>query len=254
MGKNFSAEITENKSISQTYFLLKLNLPKIAEEPSPGQFYMINACNTYDPLLKRPFSVFRSSEGKLQFLYRVCGRGTELIARKKPGENLCLVGPLGNGYPKTKENSIPLLIAGGTGMASLFFLAESMSDKAHFFYGGKTADDILMKDELSSVVKELIISTDEGSLGEKGTVVDSLEKFLSEHMTDNLVVYACGPSAMLKSVAKIVSKNKIESYVSVEENMACGIGVCMGCAVKTKSGYKRVCKEGPVFEIGEIEW
>lgn len=254
MGKIFSAEIIENKRISQTYFLLKLSTPKISEEPAPGQFYMIDACDTYDPLLKRPFSIFRKSKEELQFLYRIWGRGTELIARKKTGENLCLVGPLGNGYPKLKENSVPLLIAGGTGMASLFSLAESIPKKAYFFYGGKTMDDILLRDELSNVAKELIISTDDGSFGEKGTVVDSLKKFLNEHAADSFVVYACGPSAMLKSVAKIVLKNKIESYVSVEENMACGIGACMGCAVKTKSGYKRVCKEGPVFPAGEIAW
>jgi len=149
------------------------------------------------------------------------------------------------------------VIAGGIGIASLYPLIEALNGNVFLFYGSKTKDDIFMYYELQELCTELNISTDDGSAGEKGTVVDALSKFLTRNSkleTRNLLLYACGPSRMLEAVSNIALEKGIKGYISLEENMACGVGACLGCVVKTKKGYKRVCKEGPVFSIGEIVW
>lgn len=217
---------------------------------------MIGTDNSYDPLLKRPFSILRQASEKVQFLYRIKGKGTERMRQMKKGIAVSLLGPLGNGYPLPGKNLTPLLIAGGIGIASLFPLAEKLAKDAYLFYGGRTKDELFMLNELKGIVKELIISTDDGSAGEKGTVVDTLNDFLASKLSaiSYQLIYACGPSPMLKAVSKVALEKGINGYISMEENMACGVGACLGCAVKTKKGYKRVCKEGPVFPIEEIVW
>jgi dihydroorotate dehydrogenase electron transfer subunit len=217
---------------------------------------MIGTNNSYDPLLKRPFSLFRKTSGEVHFLYRIKGKGTEKMRQMKKGTAVSMFGPLGNGYSMPGKNLTPLLVAGGIGIASLFPLIEKLGKNAYLFYGGRTTEELLMLDELRGMVKELIISTDNGSTGRKGTVIDVLKDFLTSHfslLTSGLI-YACGPAPMLEAVSKVASEKGIKGYISMEENMACGVGACLGCAVKTKKGYKRVCKEGPVFPIEEIVW
>lgn len=268
MSRYLRAEIIENSPLNKNHNLLILSTKDIPDSFVPGQFYMIGTNNSYDPLLKRPFSIFRYNpsfskwgmggfSGELQFLYRVKGRGTEKLRQMGKGTSLHLIGPLGNGYPLPPKNLTPVLIAGGIGIASLFPLAEKLQGKCHLFYGGKTKDELLMFDELKGTVKELIISTDDGSMGGKATVADALNEFLTWNLelgTWNFLLYACGPKAMLEAVSKIAAEKEIDGYISMEENMACGIGACLGCAVKTRNGYMRVCKEGPVFKIEEIVW
>lgn len=257
MSRYLRAEIIENSPVNKTHNLLILTSPDILNNSIPGQFYMIGTDNSYDPLLKRPFSILRQASEKVQFLYRIKGKGTEKMRQMKKGITVSLLGPLGNGYPLPGKNLTPLLIAGGIGIASLFPLAEKLAKNAYLFYGGRTKDDLFMLNELKDIVKELIISTDDGSAGEKGTAVDVLNEFLtfnSQLSTFNFLLYACGPSPMLEAVSKVALERGINGYISMEENMACGVGACLGCAVKTKKGYKRVCKEGPVFPIEEIVW
>ncbi|TAL22838.1 MAG: dihydroorotate dehydrogenase electron transfer subunit [Nitrospirae bacterium] len=257
MSKYLIAEIKDNRPVNKNHNLLVLDSPGIPETPSPGQFYMVGIEGTNDPLLKRPFSLFREGNGEIHFLYRIKGKGTGLLRQMEKGEKVSLLGPLGNGYPLPPKNITPLLIAGGIGIASLFPLAAKLSDSAILFYGGRTGDELLMLDELKGMVKELIISTDNGSAGKKGTVIDVLNIFLtsnSQLLTSNLLLYACGPSPMLEAVSRVASEKGIKGYISTEGNMACGVGACLSCAVNTKKGYKRVCKEGPVFAIEEIVW
>lgn len=261
MSKYIRAKITENTPVNKGHNLLVLSSNNI-QHPLPGQFYMIGTDFSYDPLLKRPFSIFRETSsaegGELQFLYRIKGKGTERMKEMKKGDTVNVLGPLGNGYPMPGRNLTPVLIAGGIGIASLFPLAEKLSGNIHFFFGARTSDELLMLNELKGLVKkELIISTDDGSEGRKGTVVDALNVFLTSNpklSTSNFLLYACGPSPMLEAVSKFAAENEIKGYISMEENMACGVGACLGCTVKTKKGYKRVCKEGPVFSAEEIVW
>ncbi|MBI4691317.1 MAG: dihydroorotate dehydrogenase electron transfer subunit [Nitrospirae bacterium] len=256
MSRYFRAEIIENSPANRNHNLLILTPHEFSEHPIPGQFYMIGTDCSYDPLLKRPFSVFRRFAGEVYFLYRIKGKGTERMRQMKKGQIVNMLGPLGNGYPLPGKNLTPLLIAGGIGIASLFPLVEKLGNNAILFYGGRTANELLMLDELRRMAGEVIISTDDGSIGEKGTVVDTFKKLLASHLSaiGYQLIYACGPTPMLEAVSKIAVEKGIKGYISMEENMACGVGACLGCAVKTKKGYKRVCKEGPVFPIEEIVW
>jgi dihydroorotate dehydrogenase electron transfer subunit len=167
-----------------------------------------------------------------------------------------LLWPLGTGYPLPRQDQRPIIIAGGIGIASVFSLAESIEHQAHLVYGARIGDDIFMAEEMRAWQHELVICTDDGSCGRQGTVVDVLNEFLCDAAFPDKkpVVYACGPIPMLKEIARIALANRIHAYLSLEEHMACGIGACLGCVVKTRDGYKRVCKEGPVFDAAEIIW
>ncbi len=256
MSKYLRAEIKENTSINKSHNLLVLNIPDIYDEPLPGQFYMIGTEDSHDPLLKRPFSIFKKAKSEIQFLYRIKGKGTEKMRQMKNGEMISLIGPLGRGYPMPDKNMKPVIIAGGIGIASVFPLIQKLKDDACLIYGGRKSDELLMHDELKVLCKDLFISTDDGSAGKKGTVVDALNDFLASQPSalSSRLIYACGPSKMLEAVSKIALEKGIKGYISLEENMACGVGACLGCAVRTKKGYERVCKEGPVFRIEEIVW
>ncbi len=225
-------------------------------EPRPGQFFMIEVNKGTDPLLKRAFSLFRKTESGLQILYRVRGKGTEILRELKSGSVIEVLGPLGTFYPLPSKDAIPLVIAGGIGIASVFSFVEQYAGRAIVFYGARTKDDLLMLHEVESFAKEVIISTDDGSAGLKGTAATALEHFLSHRPSPitHHSVYACGPHLLLKAVSEIARAHKIYSYISMEEHMACGIGACLGCVVKTRDGFTRVCKEGPVFEGREIVW
>ena len=178
MSKYIRAKIAENTPVNKDHNLLALISDNIQQHPLPGQFYMIGTDFSYDPLLKRPFSIFREVSGELQFLYRIKGKGTERMKEMKKGDTVNLLGPLGNGYPMPGKNLTPVLVAGGIGIASLFPLAEKLGKNAYLFYGARTKNELLMLNELKGLVKkELIISADDGSEGTKGTVVDALDIF-----------------------------------------------------------------------------
>lgn len=256
MSRYFRAQIRENRPLHRNHNLLSLaNLDEMTE-PSAGQFYMVGADRGYDPLLKRAFSLFRRIPGGLQLLYRVRGKGTALLSSMKEGEVLNVVGPLGNSYPLPSGDQTPVVIAGGVGIASVFSLAERLSHSCHLFYGARIEDELFLAGELGSVYENLVLCTDDGSCGVKGTVLDVLRDFMGRHSDGAKapVVYACGPLPMLRGIAEASISFGIQGYVSLEENMACGLGACQGCVVKTKGGYKRVCKEGPVFDAAEIIW
>ncbi len=256
MSRYFSAKIINNLPLNSKTSLLSIEPLEQVINPEPGQFYMIEVGNSFDPLLKRPFSYFRKTEEGIQFLYTIKGKGTSLMKDFKQGKFININGPLGTGYPKLEKGYTPLLVAGGIGIASIFSLAETFAKKAIILYGARNKDNILALNELKGLTDELIISTDDGSLGEKGTVIDVLNDFLTRRssLVPRHLLYACGPKPMLEAISKIVIDKGINGYVSMEENMACGFGACLGCAVKTIHGYKRVCKEGPVFPIEEIVW
>lgn len=215
--------------------------------------------NTYDPLLKRPFSFFRRSVKGLQILYRIRGKGTAMMREMKKGSVIQALGPLGNAYPLPLKGCIPVIVAGGVGLASVFSLAERllhMKNKAVIYYGARSEGDLLMVGALRKVARRLSLTTDDGSCGERGCITDMLRDSLVDaaFAERNTVIYACGPRPMMASLRGIVKDKRIPTYVSMEENMACGIGTCLGCVVRTVNGHKRVCKEGPVFDINDLMW
>lgn len=256
MSRSFSSVVLENRPVHKSHNLIILSAPDEMPVPQPGQFYMLQAGRGTDPLLKRPLSLFRMVDGSIQFLYRIRGKGTSLLADMKEGASIGMLGPLGNFYPVQSSLKIPLIVAGGIGVASVFSLVENIAGRAVVFYGARTKDDLMMAEEMRTYAKELVISTDDGSAGSKGNAAAALENYLASNpmLHQDLCIYACGPHPLLRAISDLAFRYRIRTYVSMEEHMACGIGACLGCVVNTRDGYKRVCKEGPVFSATEIIW
>ncbi len=280
--QQFIATIKTQKEVSPGYFLISINLPPGLKKPGPGEFFMVKVGTDSEPLLRRPLSLHRIISGDtLQFLYRVKGKGTGLLSKKMAGEKLDILGPLGKGFFISSDMKEAILVAGGIGIAPLFSLAEELKNKeisVKFIIGGKSKKDILCEDELRSIGLEVYVSTEDGSYGKGGLVTDILEDYIkTQDSRLQTQIYACGPKPMLKKVSEIAGTYPCKCLVSLEERMACGVGACLGCAVKVrvKSSefgvrrkkskdsqlltpdsqlYKMVCKDGPVFNAEEIDW
>jgi dihydroorotate dehydrogenase electron transfer subunit len=252
------AKILENKKISQDHYKLTFSSEEIAKSAKPGQFLEIRIEGVF---LRRPFSIHRVRNKKIEIIYRIRGKGTENLSKYKFGEYLDIIGPLGNGFNLDFSFlSHSILVGGGYGVSPLYFLAEKIiknsdkKDKIFVFIGAKKKNYIICEDEFKKLGCKVYISTEDGSKGYRGVITELLISQLSLLPSHLLTFYCCGPSPMLKEVAKIAKIKKIKCYVSLETTMGCGFGVCLGCAIKTKSGYKLVCKDGPVFDAEEIFW
>jgi dihydroorotate dehydrogenase electron transfer subunit len=257
LNRLFKATVVENKQVINNHFLITLHPLEKIKKPKPGNFFMLSVGSGLDPLLKRPLSIHRLVDGSFQHLYRLVGKGTDILSKRRPGDTLEILGPLGNSFPAPKANENIILVAGGLGIASVFSIAEKYSKrKPVFFYGAKTINEVLCVDELRSIGIDPVLSSDDGTIGKKGNIVNVLKKYLGQHssLITHSAIYACGPGPMLKSISALSEKHKIRGYIALEQNMACGLGTCLSCVVSTTAGYKRVCKEGPVFPVQEIVW
>jgi len=254
LSRFFQAEVAGNIHLSQTHNILKITPLQPHVRPAPGQFYLLRASETLDPLLRRPFSILRWNDEYLEFLIRLKGRGTMLLRNMRPGDGIDVMGPLGKGYPEPSNGETPVLIAGGVGIASLYPLIEDLGSGAHLFYGAVNAAELYLLDDIKRLTRNLHVSTDDGSMGFKGNAVERLAESLEDLVVTDPVVYACGPEGMTSALVKVLNDMGIPGYVSLEERMACGIGACLGCVIRTVQGYKRVCKEGPVFKATEMDY
>jgi dihydroorotate dehydrogenase electron transfer subunit len=262
--------VVSNKRIKSVYYLLGINCPPIADQIKPGQFVMVKVSDDRSPLLRRPFSVYKSypvshlekrKKGCLFILYKKVGKGTRKMTTLKRGKKIDLIGPVGNGFmlPPLPSSSNIILIGGGVGIVSLYPLAEALKGRKLFvFIGGKTQHDILSVEDFKILNSSIFVATEDGSLGIQGTVVDL---FLSQRKifkrNEKCYLYACGPVAMLKALAGIVKPKHFICQASLEARMGCGFGACWGCVVKINhpnTSYQRVCKEGPVFTLKDILW
>ncbi len=254
MNRLFDAQVVDNVLVNGPFKILSVRPVSDIFPPEPGQFFMLKTARANDPLLKRPFSLFRYENGILQFLYRIRGKGTICLSDMKTGDAIQLLGPLGNAYPPPEGDFI--VVAGGIGIASLFMLLEKYKSKAYLFCGARNCDELLMLDKAKSLAKDVCITTDDGTACRKGLITEPFKDFIrsSSFMKNPLPIYSCGPSPMLKELAAIVHGRGLTCYASLEEVMACGVGACLGCVTKTAEGYKRVCKEGPIFKIEDIVW
>jgi dihydroorotate dehydrogenase electron transfer subunit len=238
-----------------------LAVPEIASAARPGQFVMVRPDNSLEPFLPRPFSIHRvnTEGGELELLYRVVGQGTFKMSGLTAGDSMVVVGPLGKGFRFDQPFENVDIVAGGIGVAPLVFLTEVLvgrfvpSDRIRVFIGGATADDVLCRGEFAALNIDTRTATDDGSLGYHGFVTEPFEKAIKARIP--AMVFACGPPAMLRTVARITAAENIPCQVSVESMMACGIGACLGCAIKINNSvdYKHVCREGPVFNAGELD-
>lgn len=205
-----------------------------------GQFYMIRGWNGLDPLLPRPISIADLENGNITFLYEVRGKGTNIISTLSIGDKLSVLGPLGNGF-EINQNKRVALVSGGIGIAPMLYLSKSLPFKPDLFLGFRK--DIYLLDQFLSHTENIYVSTEEGTFGYKGYIVD-----IFEPQNYDLVI-SCGPIPMMKALVD-KCRGIVPVYISMESRMACGIGACLGCTVETIRGMERVCKEGPVF-IGE---
>ena len=253
--KQVAASIMANNEVMPGVYLIWLESPQIASTAQPGQFVMVR-CGDY--LLRRPLSIHRSADEnkkvKLALLFTVVGKGTYWLSQRQAGDNIDLLGPLGNGYSIDSSSHHLLLVAGGIGIAPLCFLAQEALSQDHsvtLLLGAATATQLYPRHLLPSKVK-LIIATEDGTVGKKGMITDLLPDFIG--WVDQ--IFACGPTSMYRAMA--VQNQQLREtkpvWVSLEMRMGCGLGVCYGCTVKTKSGLKQVCKDGPVFNLEDILW
>jgi dihydroorotate dehydrogenase electron transfer subunit len=235
--------ITENSPVTESVWRMRLGAPGL-EEQKPGGFVNIRLDGLY---LRRPISVFDSEPGRLTILYKVVGRGTEQMKDLEPGAQLDVLTGLGNGYDLSKAGDRPLLLGGGVGVPPLYLLAKKLRAEGKAVtavLGFNTAAEVFAEEEFRALGCSVTVTTADGSYGVKGFVTDALPQEYS-------YFYTCGPEPMLRAVYRAV---KTSGQFSFEERMGCGFGACMGCSCKTITGYKRICREGPVLEKEEIMW
>lgn len=262
MRRYFTALISGNHPLTANHNLLTLAVDGPGARVLPGQFFLVEVNKGTDPLLRRAFSLFRKTPDGFQILYRVQGKGTALLRAMREGTEIELIGPLGNGYPHPAPDRTLLVVAGGIGIASVYSLIEAHAPKAVVSYGARSADELLMVNEIRNICRDLLISTDDGSAGTPGSVVEMVRRYLDAHPEERFEIYSCGPRGMLRSLAGLAMDRRIPAYVSLEEHMACGVGACLGCVVPVTCAaqddadrlYRRVCKEGPVFDVREVAW
>ncbi|MDD5560883.1 MAG: dihydroorotate dehydrogenase electron transfer subunit [Candidatus Omnitrophica bacterium] len=252
--------VISNKKLKCNYWHLEFECGMIARNARPGQFVEVKVNHLMDPLLRRPLSIHGVSGTRVRIIYEVIGKGTQILSEQGPGVFLDVIGPLGKGFEygqitNKADKQKNILVAGGMGVAPLVFLAQRMKgSRPLVLIGAKTKEHILCEKEFKSLGCKIKIATDDGSRGFKGRVTDLLKDLLSTVNCQLSTIYACGPQPMLKAVARISCENNLASQLSLERHMACGFGACLGCVVSTKSGYKRVCKDGPVFAGEELTW
>lgn len=278
MPRQINVKIRFLKKLRPDVFLLGFNSNYLAKNARPGQFLHLKIDNKVT-ILRRPFSIHKVSADMIYILFRVRGRGTKLLSQLKIGDILDIIGPLGNGFkisPQSTAHSpqINILVAGGMGVAPLVFLGEKLRKIQNTNYrlqnlillGAKNKSEVLAEQEFRKLGFNVRVATDDGSRGLKGTVVELLKKTLSTNESGaqrslpagdyqlSTNIYACGPKEMFYEIAKIIKRyRRINCQVSFEQFMGCGLGICCGCSIETKQGYKKLCKDGPVFDIKNIQ-
>ncbi|GBC93671.1 Dihydroorotate dehydrogenase B (NAD(+)), electron transfer subunit [bacterium HR15] len=259
------ATVVEHRRRAPEQYELILHAPPIAEAAQPGQFVMVRPLETHAPLLRRPYSILRANpdKGIISLFYAVHGAFTELLSLKQVGSSIRLLGPLGNWFQPVRGVQRHILVAGGFGAPPLCFFASRLAyslkaeERIIILAGARRRDLLVGLDEFRALGAEVHVSTEDGSHGYTGRVTDLLVHQLEN--PEPAAVYACGPNAMLKIVAKICTQHAVPCFVSVETPMPCGVGACLGCAVRValpggSQWFRRACMEGPIFRAEEVIW
>lgn len=246
------------EQLSDSFYRLTLHSPLIAAAAQPGQFVMATCGVSFDPLLRRPFSIHRCIGSDLiQLLFRVAGRGTRLLSEVRPGQSLSLIGPLGHGFRLSSATSV-CLIGGGIGIAPLLFLADRLKNvvpaapSCIVLLGSRSGLELKpLIAEFSTQGCRVETATDDNSLGHHGLITD----LLPPHLAEIHKVYVCGPHPMMATVAGLCQEAHVSCEASLEAHMACGLGACLGCTIHgADHRYRHVCKHGPVFNAKEVAW
>ncbi len=249
-----SCPVERVREVGEGIFVLSFRSPEIAHSVEPGQFVNIKPDEATDPLLRRPFSVYRTEGDLVYIIFQVVGKGTSVLRHKQKGDPLDVLGPLGRSFRYNQtEFQTAIVIGGGLGVAPLPMLTKALkvSGKEIVTVLGARTDGQLITDHLEN----LHSATDDGSAGHSGTVVDLLTRLLTQREFRNPKIFACGPTPMLRALAALAAKEGIPCEISMEGPMACGFGICQGCPVETVGGerkYLLMCKDGPTFDARTI--
>ena len=256
------AELVKKEQLKPDIFKFSVKAPSIVKDAKPGNFIEIRVTDQLDPFLRRPISIYNldRENGILEFIFQVKGKGTEILAKRDVGKQIDIVGPIGYGTFKYEAYQNIAIIGGGIGVFPLYELAKcAKADNKNVstYLGFRSKDFVVLEEEFKKVSHQFVLTTDDGSYAEKGFAINYLEKDIEAGKVD--AIYACGPLPMLKAVQKLAIEKDVPCQISLEEKMACGLGVCLGCAVKTAKSpkdapeYWHVCKAGPVFNAKDVE-
>ena len=250
------APVLSNDEIANEIYSLKLESPEIAQSNSPGQFINIQTNPGGNPIWRRPFSIARIQKDTIEIIYKAIGTGTNQMAALSAGDVSDIIGPLGNTFSlELSQNVTPLLIGGGLGFAPLIILRDYFvrsGIKPVLFMGALNKSEHYYTEDTEA---ELHLTSDDGSLGKPGFVTGALTDYLREHPDGSFQAFSCGPEPMMKAVAHVCRENAIPLELSIEREMACGIGLCQGCAIEQKPPHKKyalVCKDGPIFNAEHL--
>ena len=262
MSEQIQAELVKKVQLKPDIFKFSVKAPNIVKDAKPGNFIEIRVTEQTEPFLRRPISIYNldKENGILEFIFQVKGKGTEILAKREVGKTIDIVGPIGYGTFKYQDYQNLAIIGGGIGVFPLYELAKCAKKdgkKVTTYLGFRNKDFVVLEEEFKMVSDELILTTDDGSYAQKGFAIHYLEKDIEAGKIDS--IYACGPLPMLRAIQKLALEKEIPCQISLEEKMACGLGVCLGCAVKTTKSpkdapeYWHVCKVGPVFNAKNVE-
>jgi len=249
----FPSVVLENRTLAPGTFVLRLSGCGALGGTRAGQFVMVRGEWGYDPLLPRAMSVMRVENGFSELLIKAVGKGTRLLERSRPGDRIWVLGPLGRGFPPPEARR-QVLVAGGVGLAPLLMWAEEaarrgLQSHATLVYGARTAADLVLLQDLRSTGVELMLATEDGTAGRRGRVTDVLP------LDGTPRILACGPTPMLRALHAMALARSLECHLSVEEEMGCGVRVCLGCALPgTERPFLYACSDGPVLRAEEIRW
>lgn len=250
-----TCKITQKRRLHSNCFDFWISSPEMTRDAVAGQFLHIR-CG--EKVLRRPISICETDKeaAELRIVFEVRGEGTKWLSERSVGEYLDVLGPLGNGFDLSDTGRKALFIGGGIGVPPLLEAAKAFGRRADAVLGFRCADSTILTEDFKNTCSNVYIACEDGTIGSKGLVTDILNTLLNTAHYE--VFYACGPQPMLHAVSSVAAKSNIDCYVSLEERMGCGVGACLVCACKTKTGgketYRHVCKDGPVFKSDEVEW
>jgi len=245
--------VVSNTKLCSKFYRLCIDAKPIQKTARPGQFVHIRVNDSLEPFFRRPFSVYRAKE-YVEIFYEVVGPGTGILARKKEGDSLDVLGPVGTPFALPPEGiQQVVMVAGGIGVAPFLMLTDLLKDKGYeliLLYGGRTKGHVYPMNEFKENGCKVFVATDDGSVGVSGRVSELFSKINPDPQTT--FIYTCGPNPMMAAVQAFAREHGIQGQAACEEVMACALGACLGCSIRTTGGFKTVCCDGPVFDLQEV--
>lgn len=246
-------KVVSNEKLCPQFYRLCIDAPPIVEIVRPGQFIHIRTSEGLEPFFRRPFSVYRAKK-HVEIFYEVVGPGTRLLSQMAKGDDIDVLGPVGTPFvlPPVKIKQV-VMVAGGIGIAPFMILSDLLKNKNYelvLLYGGRTRGHVYPMKEFKANGCKVSVATDDGSVGLKGRVSTLFSKI--DNNPETTFMYTCGPNPMMAAVQAFARKHRLRGQAACEEIMACALGACLGCSIKTTKGYKTVCCDGPVFDLDEV--